>query len=348
MMSEYFIKPIVKTLMLKGQAGQSIKEIKKTNTSGLVDTYTITLTDGTTSTFTVTNGAKGDAGSILNLKIGGVNLLSGTKNFDGEWLNLDKWNRAEDKYNGLAVKTNTVSYEGIAKLYNGKKGEKYVFSCYAKKLKEEETKGVFYVADSTSNSIGVSDSIILLESEWKRYSFPFTLDRDTAFYVAFASYTSTSDMVAVCGYKLEKEETPTDWSPSLEDIEDTYATKSDVEQKNTSLSERVNALEKADTGWDNLYHNDDGYSYVIAREKNGIFYIIGSSGSTGIKIPANTSKEVATVPNIFWPRVDIIFAVSLKGTAGYASGTITTDGKINIYSTVETYYWGFCISYPVG
>ena len=60
-MSEYFRKPIVKTLMLKGQEGQSIKAIKKTSTSGLADTYTITLTDGTTSTFTVTNGAKGDS-----------------------------------------------------------------------------------------------------------------------------------------------------------------------------------------------------------------------------------------------------------------------------------------------
>ena len=55
-MSEYFRKPIVKTLMLKGQEGQSIKAIKKTSTSGLTDTYTITLTDGTTSTFSVTNG----------------------------------------------------------------------------------------------------------------------------------------------------------------------------------------------------------------------------------------------------------------------------------------------------
>lgn len=55
-MSEYFIKPIVKTLMLKGQEGQSIKGIKKTSTNGLKDTYTITLTDGTTSTFAVTNG----------------------------------------------------------------------------------------------------------------------------------------------------------------------------------------------------------------------------------------------------------------------------------------------------
>ena len=55
-MSEYFRKPIVKTLMLKGQEGQSIKGIEKTGTDVLVDTYTITLTDGTTSTFTVTNG----------------------------------------------------------------------------------------------------------------------------------------------------------------------------------------------------------------------------------------------------------------------------------------------------
>ena len=55
-MSEYFRKPVVKTLMLKGQEGQSIKGIEKTGTSGSVDTYTITLTDGTTSTFEVENG----------------------------------------------------------------------------------------------------------------------------------------------------------------------------------------------------------------------------------------------------------------------------------------------------
>lgn len=55
-MSGYFIKPIVKTLMLKGQKGQSIEGIKKTSTSGLTDTYEITLTDGTKKSFTVSNG----------------------------------------------------------------------------------------------------------------------------------------------------------------------------------------------------------------------------------------------------------------------------------------------------
>lgn len=42
--------------------GRSITGISKTSTSGLVDTYTIIYNDGTTSKFTVTNGAKGDKG----------------------------------------------------------------------------------------------------------------------------------------------------------------------------------------------------------------------------------------------------------------------------------------------
>lgn len=53
-----------KTLLLKGEAGQSIGSIEKTATSGAVDTYTITLTDGTTSTFEVTNGS-----SIANIAL---------------------------------------------------------------------------------------------------------------------------------------------------------------------------------------------------------------------------------------------------------------------------------------
>lgn len=42
--------------------GKGITSIAKTGTVDLVDTYTITYNDGTTSTFTVTNGAKGDTG----------------------------------------------------------------------------------------------------------------------------------------------------------------------------------------------------------------------------------------------------------------------------------------------
>lgn len=45
-----------------GPAGVGIQKIEKTDTQGLVDTYTITYTDGSTTTFTVTNGANGQDG----------------------------------------------------------------------------------------------------------------------------------------------------------------------------------------------------------------------------------------------------------------------------------------------
>lgn len=46
----------------KGDDGVGISDISKTSTEGKVDTYTITLTDGTTKIFTVTNGDDGTNG----------------------------------------------------------------------------------------------------------------------------------------------------------------------------------------------------------------------------------------------------------------------------------------------
>lgn len=43
----------------EGETGNGISSIVKTSTADLVDTYTITYTDGTTTTYTVTNGANG-------------------------------------------------------------------------------------------------------------------------------------------------------------------------------------------------------------------------------------------------------------------------------------------------
>ncbi len=57
-----------------GEDGKGIVSIIKTNTTGLIDTYTITYTDATTSTFTVTNGAQGTPGT------NGTNGIDATAN----------------------------------------------------------------------------------------------------------------------------------------------------------------------------------------------------------------------------------------------------------------------------
>lgn len=52
----------------KGE-GVTVVSVEKTGSSGLVDTYTITFSDGTKTTFTVTNGPKGDSITVVDVSI---------------------------------------------------------------------------------------------------------------------------------------------------------------------------------------------------------------------------------------------------------------------------------------
>lgn len=60
-----------------GDTGNGIASITKTGTSGLVDTYTITFTNGTTTTFTVTNGQDGQgAGDMTKATYDSTNAVA--------------------------------------------------------------------------------------------------------------------------------------------------------------------------------------------------------------------------------------------------------------------------------
>lgn len=68
----------IKVMLLKGEAGASIESIDKTASDGLVDTYTVKMTDGTESSFHVTNGRdgekgeKGETGSTISVPVSGL------------------------------------------------------------------------------------------------------------------------------------------------------------------------------------------------------------------------------------------------------------------------------------
>ena len=72
------IDETVKVLMLKGETGASVESIDKTATDGLIDTYTVRLTNGQEQKFYVTNGRdgekgeKGDTGSTISVPVSGL------------------------------------------------------------------------------------------------------------------------------------------------------------------------------------------------------------------------------------------------------------------------------------
>lgn len=113
---------VFKTIMLKGDKGNSVDHIEKTSTSGLVDTYTIYLTDGTTGgTFTVTNGAPVNIDDTVTAidKTWSSSKLSGMiKSIDDNVVDADKlW--SSQKINSMLVKTGTIEDVAIASFSDG-------------------------------------------------------------------------------------------------------------------------------------------------------------------------------------------------------------------------------------
>lgn len=70
-----------------GNDGNGIASVEKTGTSGLVDTYTITFTNGDTTTFTVTNGVDGEDGEGIPTggTAGQVLVKKSSEDYDTEW-----------------------------------------------------------------------------------------------------------------------------------------------------------------------------------------------------------------------------------------------------------------------
>lgn len=249
-MSEYFRKPIVKTLMLKGQAGQGIKEIKKTSTDGLVDTYTITLTDGTTSTFTVKNGEKGDTGSVENLEVGGANILLNS-NFDGtanprekwiDWGSTKKEIVSNNGVNYLHVVTNG-SYQGYQQILDNSTfkninlaNQQFTFSFVGYSQNESNTchLGIHFFNEN-GNRLAQIWNEFNLKTYPSKYHFTFKIpdnDNIKKLNVMIGIGQNSNDRNIYIGKpKLEFGEIATDWTPSLEDIESEIASAKDILNK---------------------------------------------------------------------------------------------------------------------
>lgn len=245
-MSEYFKKPIVKTLMLKGQAGQSIKGIKKTGTNGFVDTYTITLTDGTTSTFTVTNGREissisktgtrglvdtytikfnddttstftvtngKDGDGLNNMQVDGRNLMRSTKTFKPQFVLVGASATLTKDVDGFCYTSLRDNFSNYIHQSIDLISEKtYTISFYAKC----DLNSGMDIKDDKSNVI--LGSVTINSKDWKFYSITFVIEaKDHTPKIAFVARQNSAN-VLIKKIKLELGSKATDWTPAPEDL----------------------------------------------------------------------------------------------------------------------------------
>ena len=101
---------------LKGETGNGISSIEKTKTEGLVDTYTITFTNGNTTTFTVTNGAQGEQGvgianAYINSDVHLILVLTNGSEIDAGYVGVSatkSYTVTFKDHNGTILKTESV------------------------------------------------------------------------------------------------------------------------------------------------------------------------------------------------------------------------------------------------
>lgn len=112
------------SIFVAGADGRGIESIVKTATAGLVDTYTITYTDDTTSTFNVTNGAAG--ATIASIEktatVGKVDTYTITMT-DGNTFDFEVTNGMDGVDLGLANIVNDLTTGGSTNVLSAEMGK---------------------------------------------------------------------------------------------------------------------------------------------------------------------------------------------------------------------------------
>lgn len=146
----------------QGPTGISIVKVEKTRTEGLVDTYTITYSDETTSTFQITNGKTPVKGTDYYTEIDKQEIVDDvltevTPNFEQKHTSYRK-----------EVTEEIEAETEIVLDFSYKSGNLEVFYCGERLLKDEDYEEVFEEGSETSNKIKILFDIPLSE-EFPRY-----------------------------------------------------------------------------------------------------------------------------------------------------------------------------------
>lgn len=166
----------------KGDPGVGIASIQKTGTDGLVDTYTITLTDGKTSTFSVTNGKDG------------ANGKDGTNS--GESSSVDPNAATPDKYFGFTLLEDDT-YE-IAARYNDMPSRVVIPSTYNGK-KVSAIGAESFCEIQSIDEIVIPDSVkVIKKRAFQRCKFLITVEiSDSVTTIGDAAFISCYGLTSV-------------------------------------------------------------------------------------------------------------------------------------------------------
>lgn len=177
---------------------------------------------------------------VAKIRVGGRNLMTGTKEFSGDWFNKSKWTLEDEKYLGLSVYSRQEEWLGLSEIVEVRVGETYTFSAYVKSSIENDM--VFMYLDNRlvepRASLSLTRKDIQVGTNWKRVSATFSVTKAGLMTPRFERNNKNAKLF-VAGYKLELGNIQSDWSQADEDVDaKTEAVRTQVTQLNNSYSIR--------------------------------------------------------------------------------------------------------------
>lgn len=174
------------------------------------------------------------AGAIDDIEIGGRNLLMNTKSFAG-WKNMNGATLLSETYQELTIVNQGGSWVRFEQDYSFEAGQTYSLSAFVRST----TGGTTLYAVAPGNSKELTRN---LSTEWQRVSHTFTITEDVVSpaYFVIPNGTNSTGSLQICGYKLEKGNKATDWTPAPEDVENRITTvETNFEIREGQISSKV-------------------------------------------------------------------------------------------------------------
>ncbi len=149
-----------------------------------------------------------------------MNLLDGTKDFSGDWINSEHW-VTDGTYKGLTVKKETLKWAGIYKALTVPKGTiftapedgVYSFSAY---VKAQDTANVFRFVFVNGVNTLLPNKELGKTFDWTRDSLKITLKAGDTVYVKYDKDQEGDLWTA--GHKWEEGSIATPYMPSFSEV----------------------------------------------------------------------------------------------------------------------------------
>lgn len=202
---------------------------------------------------------------VDGIAVGGRNMYTGTRNFDGDtWMNKSTWTE-DGNYNGCLVYKYTGQWNGLGQMITLEANTQYTLSAW---MKQTDGGTVTYF-DSKANGATSSDkgsgSVVEVGTDWSRCHVTFTVSTAETYFPRFEQNVAGATLW-IAGMKLEKGNKATDWSPAPEDPAGSLSVSSDYSKVDIN-TERVRIVSRR---MEVAVPSDDGEDDVLRVDADGV------------------------------------------------------------------------------